>query len=210
MQDVRPHEADRARQSLPLAVFLLVCGFLLRLYFLRQHAFFSADSVLYQDIALNWLHDHIYGLSWQPVPRPTLIRLPGYPAILAAMAWLFDRSQQTAPGTLQSFLPVLWLQTVVDLVTCCLVGLIARRIGGLKCGLIALCIACLCPFTANYAVTPLTETFTLFFLMLSFYLLQRWLHDGRMRWVVLLAIALSWSALLRPDQGLLGVAILPV
>jgi len=210
MQDVRPHEADRTRLALPLAVLLLVCGFLLRLYFLSQHAFFSADSVLYQDIALNWLHNHIYGLSWQPVPRPTLIRLPGYPAILAAMAWLFDRSQQTAPGTLQSFLPVLWLQIVVDLVTCCLVGLIARKIGGLKCGLIVLGIACLCPFTANYAVTPLTETFTLFFLMLSFYLLQRWLHDGRMRWVVLLAIALSWSALLRPDQGLLGVAILPV
>ena len=192
-----------------MAVLILVCGLLLRVYFLRQHAFFSADSVLYQDIALNWLHHHIYGLSWQPAPRPTLIRLPGYPAILAVMAWLFDRGQQTTPGTLQSFLPVLWLQIVADLGTCCLMGLMARRIGGVRCGLVALAIACCCPFTANYAVTPLTETFTLFFLVLAFYLLQHWLHDRRMRWVVLLAIAISCSALLRPDQGLLGVAIVP-
>ncbi len=210
MQDAHERNTDPTRHALPLALVLLACGFLLRLYFLRQHAFFSADSVLYQDIALNWLHHHVYGLSWQPAPRPTLIRLPGYPAILAALAWLFDHSQQTMPGTLQSFLPVLWLQIIADLITCGLVGLIARRIGGTRCGLVALAIACFCPFTANYAVTPLAETFTLFFLVLSFYLLQRWLDDRRMRWVVLLAIAVSWSALLRPDQGLLGVAILPV
>lgn len=210
MQDAHERNADRTRHALPVAALLLACGFLLRLYFLRQHAFFSTDSILYQDIALNWLHHHIYGLSWQPAPRPTLIRLPGYPAILAAMAWLFDRGQQTTPGTLQSFLPVLWLQIVTDLATCGLVGLIAHRMGDVRCGFVALAIACVCPFTANYAVTPLTETFTLFFLVLAFYLLQCWLHDGRMRWVVLLAVAISFSALLRPDQGLLGVAILPV
>ncbi|MEK6397164.1 MAG: glycosyltransferase family 39 protein, partial [Terriglobus sp.] len=210
MQDVRPPHADRTRHALPLAVLLLVCGFLLRLYFLQRHAFFSSDSILYQDIALNWLHHHIYGLSWQPQPRPTLIRLPGYPAILAAMAWLFDHGQQATQGTMQSFLPVLWLQIIADLVTCGLVGLIAKRMGGMRCGLVALAMACFCPFTSNYAVTPLTETFTLFFLVLAFYLLQHWLHDGRMRWVVPLAVAISCSALLRPDQGLLGVAIVPV
>lgn len=210
MQDTHERNAGHTRHALPVALLLLACGFLMRLYFLRQHAFFSADSVLYQDIALNWLHHHIYGLSWQPEPRPTLIRLPGYPAILAAMAWIFDRGQQMTPGTMQSFLPVLWLQIVVDLGTCCLVGLIAKRMDGVRSGLVALAMACLCPFTANYAVTPLTETVTLFFLMLAFYLLQRWLQDGRMRWVVLLAVAISYSALLRPDQGLLGVVIVPV
>ncbi|MEZ2345713.1 ArnT family glycosyltransferase [Terriglobus sp. RCC_193] len=201
---------NKQRQLALLAGFLLVCGFLLRFYFLQKHAFFAADSVLYQDIALNWLHHHIYGLTESGQIRPTLIRLPGYPAILAALSWLFDRFLHAAPGTLHSFLPVLWLQIAADLATCCVVAITARKIGGQTCGLAALALACLCPFTANYAVVPLTETFTLFFLALAFYLLQLWLADRRTRWIIPLAFALSCSVLLRPDQGLLAVAILPV
>lgn len=193
-----------------LAAFLLLCGFLLRFYFLQKQAFLAADSILYQDIALNWLHHHIYGLTEGGQIRPTLIRLPGYPAILAALSWLFDRFLHAAPGTLRSFLPMLWLQIAADLATSCIVAIMARKIGGTACGMAALALACLCPFTANYAVVPLTETLTLFFLALSFYLLQHWLADRRIRWIAPLAFALSCSALLRPDQGLLAVAILPV
>lgn len=69
--------------------------------------------------------------------------------------------------------------------------------------------ACLCPFTANYTAVPLTETFTLFFLALAFSSLQRWLHSRTTLWIVVLAIALASSILLRPDQGLLAAAILP-
>jgi len=202
--------SDKQRHRALLAAFLLLCGFLLRLYFLQKHAFLAADSVLYQDIALNWLHHHIYGLSEGGQIRATLIRLPGYPAILAGLSWLFDRFLHAAPGTLRSFLPLLWLQIAADLVTCCIVAIMARKIGGTVCGLAALALSCLCPFTANYAVVPLTETFTLFFLALAFYLLQHWLADRRTRWLVPLAFALSCSVLLRPDQGLLAVAILPI
>ncbi|WP_052200379.1 glycosyltransferase family 39 protein [Terriglobus sp. TAA 43] len=202
--------SDKQRHRGLVAAFLLACGFLLRFYFLQKHAFLAADSILYQDIALNWLHHHIYGLTEGVQIRATLIRLPGYPSILAALSWLFDRFLHATPGTLRSFLPLLWLQIAADLATCCIVAIMARKIGGTACGLAALALACLCPFTANYAVAPLTETFTLFFLALAFYLLQHWLDDRRTRWVVPLAFALSCSVLLRPDEGLLAVALLPV
>jgi 4-amino-4-deoxy-L-arabinose transferase-like glycosyltransferase len=201
---------DKQRHRGLIAVFLLGCGFLLRFYFLEKRAFLAADSVLYQDIALNWLHHHIYGLTEGTQIRPTLIRLPGYPAILATLSWLFGSFLHAAPGTLRSFVPVLWLQIAADLATCCIVAITARKIGGATCGLAALALACLCPFTANYAVVPLTETFTLFFLALAFYLLQHWLTDHRTRWIVPLAFALSCSVLLRPDQGILAVTIVPV
>ena len=189
------------------AVVLLLAGLALRIFFLRRHAFLSGDSYLYQDIAQNWLHQHIYGLSTDAAPRPTLIRLPGYPAILAALAWAFDGVLRADPGTLRSFWPVLWLQIVADLGTCCLAAATARRLFGARAALIALALGCLCPFTANYTAVPLTETFTLFFLALAFRGLQLWMDRPAFRYVAFIACALSASVLLRPDQGLLAVVV---
>ncbi len=191
-----------------VAGVLLAAGFLLRMFFVRHYAFIANDSILYQDIALNWLHEHIYGLSTDAAPRPTLIRLPGYPAILAGCAFLFRRWADDT-GTLRSFLPVLWLQIAADLLTCWLVYGIAWRLFGRRGGLLGLALAALCPFTANYTATPLTETFTLTLLALSFSLLLCWLDRSRWTTLVLLALALSASIFLRPDQGLLAAAILP-
>ena len=57
-----------------MVALLLLCGLLLQVFFLRRYAFLAGDSLLYQDIALNWLHAHVYGLSTDAAPRPTLIR----------------------------------------------------------------------------------------------------------------------------------------
>jgi 4-amino-4-deoxy-L-arabinose transferase-like glycosyltransferase len=197
------------RHSGLIAAVLLLLGLALRYYFLRFHAFMAGDSILYQDIAQNWLHAHVYGLSTDAAPRPTLIRLPGYPAILAACAWAFDRYLQADLATLHSFLPVLWLQIVADLGTCGLVAFIARDALGRRAGLAALALACLCPFTANYIAVPLTETFTLFFLALAFRSLQLWLRLRATRWIALLGVSLACGVLLRPDQGILIAAVLP-
>lgn len=192
-----------------LAVALLLAGLLLRIVFLRRYAFFSDDSNLYQDIAQSWLQHHVYGLSAEGAPRPTLIRLPGYPATLAALSWIFDRFLHAGPGTLRSFLPVLWLQIIADLGTCVLAAKLTKQLLGQRAALATLALACLCPFTANYTVVPLTETFTLCALTLAFAALARWLRRPRLLDLVLLAVALSCGALLRPDGGLLALAVLP-
>lgn len=193
-----------------IAASLLFAGLLLRLYFLRFHSFLAGDSLLYQEIAQNWIHAHTYGLSTDTAPRPTLIRLPGYPLILAALAILFDPLLKADPGTLRSFLPVLFLQIAIDLFTCVLIASLAGNLFGARARITALAIACLCPFTANYTAVPLTETFTNFTVALAFVLLLRWLRQHRTRDLLLLATTLSFSILLRPDQALLTLAIFPV
>lgn len=192
-----------------LAVCLLLAGLCLRIFFLRRHAFIAGDSLLYQDIAQNWLHEHIYGLSTDAAPRPTLIRVPGYPAILAALAWLFDDLLHADLGTLRSFTPVLWLQIAGDLLTCIFAAGVTLRMVGRRAALATLAVGCLCPFTANYTTVPLTETFTLLCLTLTLFALQRWLRDPAFPWLALFAAALSAGILLRPDQGLLAVVVLP-
>ncbi len=189
---------------------LLLAGLSLRVFFLRHHAFLAGDSYLYQDIAQNWLHSHLYGLSTDAAPRPTLIRLPGYPAILAALSWVFDRWLQADPGTLRSFLPVLWLQVAADLLTCCLAASTVFHMLGRRAGLAALALGTLCPFTANYTAVPLTETLTLLFTAVALWLLQQWLRRGAWTLTAALGIAVACGILLRPDQGLLLAAVLPV
>jgi hypothetical protein len=67
----------------------LAAGLLLRLWFIRHYALVTGDSLLYGDIAKNWLTHGIYGFgdttaAGTEIVRPTLIRLPGYPIFLAA------------------------------------------------------------------------------------------------------------------------------
>lgn len=193
-----------------LYALLLLAGLILRLYFLRYHDFIAGDSLLYQEIAQNWVHAHVYGFSTDAAPRPTLIRLPGYPLILAALGILFDPILKADPGTLRSFLPVLVLQVAVDLLSCVLVSVLAGRLFGGRAQTVALAIACLCPFSANYTSVPLTETFTLCTVALAFVLLSRWLQEHRKRDLLLLAMTLGLSILLRPDQALLTLAVVPV
>src|ERR1700747_37484 len=47
------------------------------------------DSRLYADIAKNWLQHGTYGITNSGKIVPTLSRLPGYPAFLAAIFWVF-------------------------------------------------------------------------------------------------------------------------
>ena len=81
------------RHALLFAAALLA-GLLLRLWFIARFSQIAGDTLLYGDIARNWLQHGVYGftrtLNGLPAPpRPTLIRLPGYPLFLAACFRLF-------------------------------------------------------------------------------------------------------------------------
>ncbi len=182
-------------------------GLLLRLLFLVRYAHIAGDALVYGDIARNVLEHHVYGftatLNGVPTaPRPTLIRLPGYPLFLALCFRVFGMGRYGA---------ALGVQIGVDLWTCLLLGGVARRLMDGRAGVAAVWLGAMCPFMANYTAAPLTETLTLWCMGLAFYAVVRWREDGRgmnrCAWV--LGGALAYAILLRPEQGLLAAAVLP-
>ena len=182
---------------------LLAGGFLLRLWFLRHPNPFTGDPQIYGNIARNLITHHVYSFAAEPGPfPPTIIRLPGYPLFLAACFLLFG---------LGNFAAVLWIQIAIDLVACVLLATLARSLFGTRAGLVCLLLGTLCPFTANYSASPLTETLTLATITVAFVSFDRWRRqpDLRNRWTLAIGAALAASLLLRPEQALLTVAILP-
>jgi 4-amino-4-deoxy-L-arabinose transferase-like glycosyltransferase len=178
----------------------LVAGAVLRLWFIHAYPEVQGDTLLYGDIAKNWMLHGIYGLSSAAGIRPTLIRLPGYPLFLMACFRLFGMEHYNA---------VMYVQTALDLATCLLIAAFTRRLGGARAAWVALWLAALCPFTANFVAAPLTETPELFCIALGFYALVRFLDGPHWSWALTLAFAWSYAALLRPDGALLAFALCP-
>jgi Dolichyl-phosphate-mannose-protein mannosyltransferase len=196
--------ALRLRTTL-LALFALAAGAALRLCFIHAFPQIQGDSLLYADIARNWLSHGIYGRSivhpGAPAAiAPTLVRLPGYPGFLALCFAVFGN---------QNYAAVLYLQLVIDLATCLLIAEFVRRLCGGRVAMLALWLAALCPFTANYVAMPLTETFSIFCVALGLCAFAAVLERPHWAWMLALAFAWSYAALLRPDGALLGIVFFP-
>jgi len=199
------HEMGRWLRNWGVAALFLLAGVLLRVLFVVLHPWIAGDSLVYADIAQNMWTAHIYGVSDAAGIRSTLIRLPGYPIFLATCFVLFGMGK---------FGPVLWVQLGFSVADFCLIAALAARLMGRRSGLIALALGALCPFTANYCAIPLSETCVLFCVSLAFFSLERWiagLRQGRPwnAWLAAIAFALSWGILLRPDQALVAVVVVP-
>ncbi len=186
-------------------VCALAAGAVLRVWFIRAFPQIQGDSLLYADIARNWLTHGIYGRSIVQAGSvtgiaPTLVRLPGYPAFLALCFALFGK---------QNYQAVLYLQAVIDLGTCLLIAAFVRRLCGPRAAMVALWLAALCPFTANYVAMPLTETLSIFCVALGLHAFAVVLESPGWRPMLALAFAWSYCALLRPDGVLLPAVFLP-
>jgi 4-amino-4-deoxy-L-arabinose transferase-like glycosyltransferase len=182
----------------------------LRLIFVVYFPAVTDDSRIYADLATNWLQHGIYGQTQAGQPEkpilPTDARLPGYPAFLAGIFWLFGAG---------NFIAVMLAQILVGLATCLIVADLARRAVSERAARIAFVLAALCPFLANYAAAVLTETleisFTAFALDCAIAALGRMHEAGagmgvRGLWAAAGA-AVAACILLRPDGGLLLAAI---
>ena len=192
-------------RTLLSALFALAAGGALRLWFIHNFPQIQGDSLLYADIARNWLTHGIYGRSiahagGATTIAPTLVRLPGYPAFLALCFAAFG---------LQNYLAVLYLQVAIDLASCLLIAAFVRRIRGHRASMVALWLSALCPFTANYVAMPLTETLSIFCVALGLYAFAAMVERPDWKRMLVLAFAWSYAALLRPDGVLLGVAFFP-
>src|SRR6266852_6708775 len=147
----------------------LSAGLCLRLYFVLKYPANSGDTVLYEQIATNWLKHHAYAMDVGGAITPVDLRMPGYPAFLALVYALTGRTSADAR------LWVMLAQVGVDLLSC----LVIARLGALlactsedsapnkRVYSAALWLAALCPFTANYTAVPLTEVFATFWTALA-------------------------------------------
>ena len=140
----------------PLAV-----GFCLRLFFALKYPANSGDTVLYEQMATNWLKHGAYAMDVFGKVTAVDLRMPGYPAFLALIYALTGKTGESARFA------VMIGQVLVDLLTCVLIaGLAAllllaanERVRPKRVFTAGLRLAALCPFIANYAAVPLTEVF---------------------------------------------------
>lgn len=191
------------------AALALACGAALRLWMMRAIPQVEGDSLLYGNLARNLLlHGRFAFADGSGVLHETLIRLPGYPLFLAACFRLFGVGNYNA---------VILVQIAMDLAGCALLAGFAERVagegnrngGGRAAAQATLWLAALCPFTASYAVAPMTETATLFAIALALWAMGRFHAQPAWASALLFTIAVSFAALLRPDGALVGLALVP-
>jgi 4-amino-4-deoxy-L-arabinose transferase-like glycosyltransferase len=144
------------------AVFAALAGLALRFYLvLRFPVSGPGDAPFYIELAWNWLKKGVYGFSINGRLAPVDMRVPGYPAFVAAVFAFAGRSPRA----------VMLSQAVLDVAGCFVIALIAARLAPeatrRRVALAALWLAVLCPFTANYSAVALTEVLVTFLTALA-------------------------------------------
>jgi hypothetical protein len=204
----------------------LITGFFFRLFFLLRLPSTAGDTALYETLSLNWVKHSIYGMPVDGMLMPVDIRMPGYPAYLALV-----QAFTKLDGEAARFWVMLG-QVFLDLACCMFIAELASHCSGHKEGtrkvyLIALWLAALCPFTANYTAVPLTETFTMFWTALALTTLVPMVNPERaagelLKWgrfpqrpvflknAFWAGVYVGLATLFRPESPLLLVACLPV
>jgi 4-amino-4-deoxy-L-arabinose transferase-like glycosyltransferase len=212
--------ATHTRTFIQMGVHLaltLLAGLALRLFFITHISPFTGDTKFYEELAKNWLYHGVYGLFVNGKLLPVDMRMPGYPAFLAAIYAVFGRDGKA----------IMVAQAVVDLATCVLAALIAARLAPASkrkiAATVALWLAALCPFTASYSAVVLTEvlaTFltTLALLIFAFVIshsdMQRPLGSFERKsllsavgWFLFGGIIVGVGTLVRPEAPLLLVTV---
>ena len=182
----------------------MLAGGGLRVWMLRKFFEVSGDSQLYGGLAKNVLLHGRYAVSdGSGLLHSTLIRLPGYPLFLAACFRLYG---------MENYFTASCIQILLELAGCLLLAMFAWRIspppGRMQAAHATLWLAALCPFTAVYAVEPLTEAITAFAIALALWSLACYQDESGWGSALAFTFAVTYAALLRPDGALVGAALL--
>lgn len=134
----------------------LLVGLALRLLFVWRFPTVAGDTLIYEQIARNWLEHGTYGLTLNGQVVPVDLRAPGYPSFLAIVSLLLGRSR----------VAVMLAQVVLDLGTCLLTAALAAalvpQVWRRRVAVPALWLAATCPFVTNYCAVPLSEVLATF------------------------------------------------
>jgi hypothetical protein len=165
----------------------------------------TGDALIYGGIAKNLALHGRYALTvGTGETYPTLIRLPGYPFFLVLCFKLFG---------MENYASAAWVQILLDLLGCLLLADLVRRIAPARlrtgAAFCTLWLASLCPFTAVYAASPLTEGPTIFAIILAMWCVA--VFQEKPGWPPALGFtfAICFAALLRPDGALVALAFAP-
>jgi hypothetical protein len=165
------------------------------------------DGRVYSQIARNLLEQHVYSHESQPPYAPSLIRLPGYPLFLAGVYAVFGHGNDTA---------VRVVQAVIDTFTCVLIALVAfawaidaeRKH---RAAIVAFALAAVCPFTAIYTATILTEVWASFLavamVLTATFAFKATVQKRALAWWIVTGLIAGLAVLFRPDSGLFAAAI---
>jgi len=206
--------------SHPLVAIAFGLG--LRLFFILKFPATAGDSALYEELASNWAKHAAYAVSVNGLPTPVDVRMPGYSAFLALIYAVTGREGDAAR------LPAMFVQAAADLLFCVVIAAIAARLARIAAGqanskhasVVALWLAVICPFTADYAAVLLTESFTTCLTAISIYLficlaesssdifwpvdrLKASWDKSPEYWAALFGLAVGATTLFRPESPLL-------
>ena len=161
------------------------------------------DGRVYSQIARNMLEQHVYSIESQAPYTPTLIRLPGYPLFIAAIYSIFGHGNNTA---------VRVVQAVLDTITCALIAWVVFEWSRKRWAtMIALALAAVCPFTAIYVATILTEVPTNFLavamVLTTTFAFKATTRKRVLMWWIVTGLLAGIAVFFRPDSGLFAAAI---
>jgi hypothetical protein len=209
--------------STPIVPLLL--GLALRLLFILKFPANSGDTILYEQMATNWLQHHVYAMNVNGAVTPVDLRMPGYPAFLALLYLLTGKTGAAA------HLVVMLAQALIDLLDClaiavlgvALFAIVDRDANSKPVFLAGVWLSALCPFVANYSATLLTETIAVFITTVALFFLivvassvgdsvptvakQKWDWNLNYRAAAMLGgFTVGVGTLLRPETPLLLIA----
>lgn len=161
------------------------------------------DGRVYAQIARNVLEQHVYSIESQAPYTPTLIRLPGYPLFIAAIYSILGHGNNTA---------VRVVQAVLDTITCALIAWVVFEWSRKRwAAMIALALAAVCPFTAIYVATILTEVATNFLavamVLTATFAFKATARKRAITWWIVTGLIAGVAVFFRPDSGLFAAAI---
>jgi len=203
----------------------LAAGLGLRLLFILKFPANSGDTILYEQMAANWLQHHVYAMNVNGAITPVDLRMPGYPAFLAVLYLLSGKVGAAAHGI------VMIVEALLDLLDCVAIAFLAvtvfaiadRRANSKLVFTAGLWLSALCPFIGNYSATLLTETIAVLLTTVALFFLivlassvdaslptvaqQKWHWNLKPRAAAILAgFVVGLGALFRPETPLLLIS----
>ena len=193
---------NKRRWSIYVLLFLIALAFRV---FIAIHLANDEpdDGRVYSQIARNVLEQHVYSHDTQPPYTPSLIRLPGYPIFLIAIYTIFGHGNNTA---------VRVVQAILDTITCALIAwVVFEWTRKHRAAMIALALAAVCPFTAIYVATVLTEVATnllaVAMVLTATFAFKSTTRKRAIIWWIATGLIAGLAVLFRPDSGLFAAAI---